>query len=176
MTRPFIFEIGIMTKLLLVLFACMLGMASVGARAEGGCPPGTAPQQGQGWQSCVPVAGSNQDSVNNPADAPAWANSWQAIATDDSKGILGTSIGKLSRLTAEGAAVDDCVAKGGTDCKVQLSNANGCVAMAVGKERMRIMSAASKKDAEKKTLAACKEEDKTCVMYYSECSLAQRVR
>lgn len=157
---------------LLVIFSCGVGAR---AHAEGGCPPGQYPQQGQGWHSCVPVPGGNA-ATSEPTSGPAWRNSWQAVAADIPKGILGSAVGKLSPMEAQDAALDDCKAKGGTNCVLQMSHGNGCIAMAVGSSRLRIISAPSQGKAEKSAMAACSAEDTACKIFYSECSLPVKMR
>lgn len=141
--------------------------------AEGGCPPGQYPQQGQGWQTCVPIPASERANQGaQPIHVPSkWLEQWQAIATDTSKGILGTSTDKTTGQAAETAALSDCRAKGGGDCRVEISYANGCVAMAVGSSLLNTKGGANKQEAEQRAMAKCNEEDSKCHVYYSECSL-----
>lgn len=160
-----------MVRSLLALFACFLGMASVCAHAEGGCPPGSIPQNGQGVHACIPIP------TNNPQGAPrtgspgdVWVDGWQAIATDAPKGILGTSTKMLTRGAAEQAAIEDCRAKGGSDCVMAGSVGNGCLAMVTGKTNYRIRNGSSKLEAEKKGMKDCEASDSSCAVYYSACS------
>lgn len=159
-------------NLLLIAIFCLASLASPEARADGGCPPGQVPQQGQGWQSCVPLPANGQGTANNSSDTPAWTNSWQALASDDLKGILGSAVGKISRLTAESAAIEDCKSKGGTECQVKMSHGNGCIAMAVGAKAYQIQNSATQNKAEKAAMDKCTAHDTSCTIYYSECSLA----
>jgi len=144
--------------------------------AEGGCPPGQYPQQGQGWQTCVPIpgAGANQQA---PSPPPAqWADQWQAIATDKQKAILGTSAGSASSDASAQAALSDCQAKGGSDCDVQITYRNGCVAMVIGNTLMNTKGAPTKAEAERLAMAKCSEADTDCHVYYSACNAAVRIR
>lgn len=161
-------------RLSTMVFCLTLGYASQ-ALAEGGCPPGQAPQQGQGWQSCVPIANGAQG-AGGQSDGSLWQNSWQAIATDNTKGVLGSSIQKLSRQTAEDAAMNDCRTKGGTDCQLRMSYGNGCMAAVVGTKLLQVQVGNSKASAEKKGMDKCNAEDSKCVVYYSECSKAVRIQ
>ena len=166
-----------MTKLLTKLLALSLSIVSLGATANGGCPPGQYPQQGQGWQSCVPIPGYKAAAPSGAAeDGPAWRNSWQAVATDTDKGILGTATGKLSDTEAQSAALADCKAKGGNACELRMSHGNGCIAMTVGANQVWFNSASSKKSAERESMGMCSTNDSSCKVYYSECSLSERVR
>jgi hypothetical protein len=145
------------------------------AYAEGGCPPGQYPQQGQGWQTCVPIPGGATGQSNAPAPE-RWIDNWQAIATDANKGALGTSVGEPTAAKAESLALGDCRAKGGIACDIQVSYRNGCVAMVVGDKRMATRGAPTKDSAERQALTKCSEEDTNCHVFYSACSLPERVQ
>ena len=156
------------------VFIAILMLASIGiAHAEGGCPPGQYPQQGQGWQTCVPIPVSGGD--GRPAEVPhvpsKWLPQWQAIATDTSKGILGTAIDKLTGPVAEAAALSDCKAKGGSNCRIEISYGNGCVAMVVGATRLNVRASPSKDEARSLAMAQCQSNDSNCHVYYEACSL-----
>lgn len=145
-------------------------------RAEGGCPPGQYPQQGQGWQTCVPIPGA-ADSQQPPAPPPAlWASQWQAIATDSQNAVLGVAMGKPSSDDSAQAAIADCHAKGGMTCKVQISYRNGCIAMVVGETGMNTQGAPTKDGAEGAALAKCRGADTNCHVYYSACNAAVRIQ
>jgi hypothetical protein len=159
--------------LILLLLLCL----KIGdANAEGGCPPGQYPQQGQGWQTCVPIPGGNPGETTQAPPPIIWQDRWQAIATDTPKGILGTSLGSRTGEGAEASAIADCRAKGGTSCFVEISYVNGCVAMVVGHERKNVRGAPSKSEAEKAAMAQCESNDKGCAVYYSACSLPERIQ
>ncbi|WP_429242748.1 DUF4189 domain-containing protein [Luteibacter sp. 621] len=163
-----------MTKRFSLLLAFISLCVVIEAHAEGGCPPGQYPQQGQGWQACVPIPGSNQ--ANPAPEAPKWKTNWQAIATDIPKGILGTSVMQRSQSDAEREAMNDCKKKGGTTCELQVSYGNGCLAMVTGATKFQIRKGSSKSEAEKRGMDACAEGDTKCSVYYSECSLPTQVR
>lgn len=158
-----------MIKRLLTVSLCLFVLVSIRAHAEGGCPPGQYPQQGQGWQACVPIPGNNQPA--NADSGQVFYNSWQAVATDTPKGILGTAVGVPERSSAEAQAITDCQAKGGTDCKLEVSYGNGCIAMVVGDKTLQIQGAPTKKKAEQVTTDKCNAAgNSSCKVYYSECS------
>jgi len=114
-------------RLLFALIAC--ASWRVTAWSEGGCPPGQYPQQGQGWQACVPIPGS---STNTGSPKPQWIEQWQAIATDAHNGVVGVSKDKASPDDSVQAAISDCKSKGGINCRIEISFGNGCVAMVFG--------------------------------------------
>lgn len=153
----------------------MLSMLSCGtAAAEGGCPAGQLPQRGQGWQSCVPIP--NQNTGRGRRAEPRWEDRWQAIATDTSKGILGTSVDKANMMDAESSAIRDCAGKGGTQCAVAISYGNGCVAMVVGTKLLTTGSGPTKLTAENNATETCTKNDNACTVYYSACSLPSQVK
>jgi hypothetical protein len=47
------------------------------------------------------------------APLPVWADRWGAIATDNSTGSLGASIGMTAKRKAQRQALEDCRSKGG---------------------------------------------------------------
>ncbi|QDE38923.1 DUF4189 domain-containing protein [Luteibacter pinisoli] len=141
--------------------------------AEGGCPPGQYPQQGQGWKSCIPIPGQS-----GAVDAPQarWSDRWLAFATDTGQGILGTSINMSTMNLAESAAMDSCKAKGGTACKIALSMSNGCGSLAVGTKVLVTGHGATRDEAEKAAITKCSEDDTNCATLESLCSMAVRVQ
>ena len=143
--------------------------------AEGGCPPGSYPQQGQGWQTCVPIPGysEGQDQVTPP---PLWQSRWQAISTDVDKAVLGRSINAATQAEAETLALKDCQSQGGPNCKIAISYGNGCVALAAGDVLVSTGSGGSKSEAEATALGKCGTGAKDCRVYYSACSPPVRVQ
>jgi hypothetical protein len=140
--------------------------------AEGGCPPGQYPQQGQGWRTCVPIPGGGG---SEQVAGPQWVDKWQAIATDTPLGILGVALDRSSSKEAERASVSDCEAKGGKVCIAQLSVRNGCIAMAVGENTKVIQSGASDSAAQNKAMNQCSDHNKKCVMYYKSCNFPSKI-
>jgi hypothetical protein len=138
-------------------------------------PYGTAQDQ----SVCGPDPNAQQQSPEQsaPAQPPIrWAASWQAIATDTPKGVLGTSKDQANRQLAEVAALTDCRAKGGTDCTLQISYGNGCIAMVVGDRVMNMNGGGTEDEAAQKGLKMCNSADTHCHVYYSACSLPQRIQ
>lgn len=166
-----------MTSRFLVLLVLVALFGSKAVYAEGGCPPGQYPQQGQGWQTCVPISGNaGATQGTQPTYVPSkWIDRYQAIATDSKLGILGTSLDKPTGQDAIQAALSDCKTKGGTDCRIEIAHGNGCVAMVVGKEFKNVKSGANQKKAELAAMSQCESNDKDCLVYYSACSLPVEV-
>jgi hypothetical protein len=145
------------------------------AHAEGGCPPGSYPQRGQGWQGCAPIPGYQQQDEAESTSA-VWESRWQAIAADVAMQRLGTSVNELSEKNARTDALLDCQRKGGTNCEIQLSLANACAAMAVGTKTINVKAGLTKGAAEASANIACTARDTHCQNLYSACSQAERVR
>jgi hypothetical protein len=125
------------------------------AHAEGGCPSGQYPQQGNGWRSFV---------------GPTWQARWISLAVDSDKAILGKSGESGTDKQAEQSAVNDCISQGGTTCHVILTAKNGCIAMVVGSKRLTGFSAPTTKLAETQAVKDCEDSpDTNCKVYYTAC-------
>lgn len=157
--------------LLLTLIAVFQFFQS--AHAEGGCPPGRYPQNGQGWQTCVPIPGAQ--SQQQEAPRPQWRDQWQAIATDTPLGILGMALHRSTSKEAEKAATADCYSKGGKECEVQISIRNGCIAMVVGESTKNVQGDAVKERAIGEATKQCQKSNNKCVVYYSACDFAASI-
>ncbi|WP_429199644.1 DUF4189 domain-containing protein [Luteibacter sp. W1I16] len=141
------------------------------AYAEGGCPPGQVPQQGNGWRSCIPVNGASQQ--QGPSDnfvGPQWTARWISVAVDTDKAILGKSAESRTEAEAENSAVRDCASQGGLTCHAIVTAKNGCVAMVVGNNRLTTAGDPIQRKAEAKAIDSCKSSpDTNCTVYYSAC-------
>ncbi|QVX40699.1 DUF4189 domain-containing protein (plasmid) [Ralstonia solanacearum] len=165
-------------------FVCLLGLLGVLAcgsiaQAQTACPPGMIPYGTAQNQSVCGADPNAQQQGPGQSAAPSvrWASNWQALATDTPKGILGISKDEPNRALAEVAALRDCRAKGGTDCTLQISYGNGCVAMVVGDRLMNMNGGITEDDATQKGLKMCRGAgDANCHVYYSACSLPQRIQ
>ncbi|MHB1057823.1 MAG: DUF4189 domain-containing protein [Rhodanobacter sp.] len=151
------------------------------ALAEGNCPPGYYPigaPQGQGGpQSCAPIPGYNQDQGQLPAQPPPqWSRRWGAIMTDAPKGILGTATNMISRGEAGRNARADCLAKGGTQCKLQLAYDNECAVMVLGDKAFNVTAAATIDEAARSGIKQCSVDSDNCHIYYSACSLPVQIQ
>jgi hypothetical protein len=162
-----------MTQRFFVLLVMLMISIIKPAHAEGGCPPGQYPQQGQGWQTCVPIPTSDAGPQRSqPVHVPSKSlDQWQAIATDTTVGVIGTSADKTTWGTAESAAISDCQQKGGTDCKIDISYANGCVALVFGNALKNSKGGSNQKQAEGRAMDQCNKDDTNCRVIYSACSL-----
>ncbi|WP_333680349.1 DUF4189 domain-containing protein [Dyella sp.] len=166
----------------LVLISLLFGLLvfHIPARADGNCPPGYYSIGGQGVQGCAPLPGYDQQQPQAPAaPSPRWESRWGAIAmgTDGVRGVLGANTGMSSKAAAEQGAMADCANKGGSLCRVQVSYANGCGVVVVGNPGFNAGNAATIDDAAREGMKVCKEAGATdCHVYYSACSLPQRIQ
>jgi transposase len=141
--------------------------------AEGGCPPGQYPQQGQGWQTCVPIPGADQGNTQAAQNQGHWETRWGAVATFEPTGVLGGVTGLRTKGEAEQAAMTDCRAKGGTSCKLEVAYQNGCAALAGSDSGYVVTSDADTAKAESAALATCNRAgNANCRIFYSACSKA----
>ncbi|MQQ99822.1 DUF4189 domain-containing protein [Glaciimonas soli] len=106
-----------------------------------------------------------------------WESRWGAIATDAPHAVLGTSTGQKSQASAERAATNDCMAKGGQNCVLQISYANTCAALAVSSKSTGTASRVGLADAEKAATKACQDGGGSdCRIYYSSCTQSQPIQ
>ncbi|WP_084621578.1 DUF4189 domain-containing protein [Luteibacter yeojuensis] len=155
-----------------LISATFLLLGSYNAFAEGACPAGEYPQQGPGWQGCVPIPGYQK---SQPAQAQNYYRShFGALAVDAKAGVIGATMTASSISAAEATASKECKAKGGSSCDVYASVENACIAMIVGKSTLNAKAAKSKEDAEQAGMSLCNSGDTECVVYYSECASPYR--
>lgn len=171
----------------LLLLAGLLLLFSGMVHAEGECPPGmfaTNPPGTQGPINCAPIPSyaqnqGQQTAPQTPQPPPErWQDHWGAIATDADNGILGTSINTLSQNQAELTALNDCQAKGGIRCKIQLSYRNQCAAMIVGGNNkiFNTNPGANIKQAVQTGMIMCGKAASDCHAFYTACSLPVRIQ
>lgn len=145
-----------MTRILLIFAFASVGLAvNSHAHAEGGCPYGQYPRQGQGWQTCVPIPGADQGNARPTQNPGHWEASWGALATFEPGGVLGEATWLRSRSEAESAALNDCKTKGGTACKLEVSYQDACAALAGSATGYVVVSDPELPAAESDALATC---------------------
>jgi hypothetical protein len=161
------------------LFGLLL-LATGFVHAEGVCPPGmfpTNPPGAQGPVGCAPIPGyNNQQQSQFGPPPPQWESRWGAIATDFSHSAAGASIDQPDGGAAEKAALAECKANGGSDCKIELQYGNGCAALAVGRAGHNAKAGLTIDLAKQAAMKVCNAEDSHCFIYYTACSLPVRVQ
>jgi len=144
--------------------------------AEGGCPPGSYPQEGQGWRACVPIPGDTSGEAPRPP-AQQWADTWGALAVTDNGQINGQATDETTEIDAVNAAIADCEAYKGQGCKKLGTYRNQCVAIAAGDTASRISVGKTEASAVANAMMDCGANKITnCHIYYSGCSLPKRLK
>lgn len=78
---------------------------------------------------------------------------------------------------AEYLALSACKKKGGRRCEVEISYYNQCAVIVLGNEAVSSSSAASLDEAKIRGIDKCIQAgDTNCEIYFSECSLPERIR
>lgn len=133
------------------------------------CPIGTQ----MGSIQCIPDTPEMkpQDASSEPTGE--WIKTWGAIASSNN-GDIGSSTGKFSEEAAKAEAIKICTDFGNSDCEVNFTYKNQCVAVvqaAKGRTGGKIISAATKEIAERSALQKCAEASGAkCVVRGTDCS------
>jgi hypothetical protein len=157
----------------------MFVLAAFPACSAIACPPGTAPQQGIGWQGCAPVPGTGLSTPSYSAPREIWADRWGAIAVDESNVAagIGSASGMKRKGQAERAALKDCQNKGIARCKVKFTYYNQCAVVVWGDRSSTVNGAASIEKATQLGLEKCTQSgDSNCEAIFSKCSYPEQVR
>ena len=164
-------------------YLLVLGLlASSWTQAEQGCAPGFSlnPNSTPGGPMCTPIPGYG--TTNNPSQSqplvpePRWATRWGAIAIDDTNSGVGTAVGMRSKRKAEKAAMQECQAKGGDGCRIDLAYFNQCGVIAWGDTHYVTAGSATISEASELALNDCEKTSSNCRIYYADCSYAERVQ
>lgn len=159
----------------LILLAMLFGIIG-GANAQG-CPAGI-PSAGN--PGCIPPDQSNSPyyqsgSSNQAASAGRWEKRWGAFVLDKKVG-LGVSKDMPSKQAAQSAAMEDCLRKGGMQCKTELVYSNQCGVIIEGDRTYNTARAATVEEATELGVSICNRSDKNCQVYFSDCSHAALVK
>jgi hypothetical protein len=156
--------------------------SAIHAQSVTSCPPGMVPY---GAGVCGYDQGQSQGAPQQipAAPPPKWADKWGAIASYvpegvvNPKGILGTTTLQPSEGAAKQAALQDCQARGGLDCKIVAVYRNECAAMIVGHPEYNIADGVTTEAAVAKGMKICTDGGNSgCHLYYNGCSLPQVVQ
>jgi hypothetical protein len=148
------------------------------AYAEGGtCPDGYYPSNGPGVMGCSPIPGYNTQQQQTPEPPPPqWESRWGAI-TVGKPGIFGSSANISNQQSANQSALADCRAKGGAECQIEDSWANGCGVLIAGNPGYNVTVAATLEEATQHGLKVCRDAGATnCRVHHSTCSPSVRIR
>lgn len=151
-----------------------VSIAAGAAWAEGGCPPGMVPYTAASPNACAPMPRS---ATPRGASGARWASQWGALAFDAAAGIMGAASDSRSKGEAKRIALEDCRARGGRVCKVEMSYRDSCVVVVAGDRQSDTTTASSAERAAELGLSACEaRKDRRCQLYYAECSFPVRER
>lgn len=163
----------------LTLFFLLSGVLifHISAHAEGNCPLGYYSVGGQGVQGCAPIPDYDQQEPSQAlvAPPPKWKSRWGAIAIDGTAGSVGMVTNLQSRRRAEQSALADCQAKGGKNCKLEVSYANGCAAVVAGDHRHNSTDGATLEEAIQRGMKICVADDTNCRAIFTSCSPAAQI-
>ena len=137
------------------------------ASAQTACPVGTP----AGSATCGPSGGGAM-APSPPRPTGEWLKTWGAIATSPS-GNGGVSSQQLSKEDAEKVALRNCASVGGTNCIVEFTYRNQCVAAVrpLTGDGGQFTTAATVEEAKARALRLCQERfGKECTVVVSECS------
>jgi hypothetical protein len=167
------------SKWMRVLLPLVLLCGAAAAHAQGGnCPPGyyQVGDPNQGSTGCAPLPDGAQDQQSSPP-TQRWLDQWGAIASYIPKGILGVSTNSPTRELAEQAAIQDCRAKGGLDCKIEISYSDQCAAVVAGVPGYVVEIDATQTGVINKSMKECVADgNQSCRALYAACSLPRRIQ
>jgi hypothetical protein len=150
--------------------------SGVVVHAQGNCPAGSyqVGDPNQGSTRCAPIPGGGSGSSAPPQ---RWLDLWGAIASYIPKGVLGTATHQPSKQMAEQAALQDCHAKGGLDCKIESTYKNGCEALVAGIPGFVIEGGDTDAAAIDKSMKECASNgNQGCRALYAACSPPRRIQ
>lgn len=149
-----------------VLLALLASPAVFGQTA---CPSGVAP----GSPQCGPDSGTSRGDSSPPQPTGKWIKTWGAIASSEN-GDIGSSTGKFSKKDAEAEAIKICADFGNSDCKVNMTYKNQCVAVvqaAKGRTGGKIITAETADIAKRTALRKCQEDSGAqCFVRGTDCT------
>lgn len=139
------------------------------------CPPGS-PQTPACLPPDHPASPLNRGTQQPAAPRMIWADRWGAIAFDNTNGGVGMAASMPSKSKAEKAAMDQCRARGGGGCWIELTYHNQCAAIAWGSSYATTASAATTDQASARAIQTCSQKSDSCKVVYAECSMSERIQ
>lgn len=150
-----------------IFFLSSLTYAQVGP-----CPPGMSEYPSlNGVPSCGPI----HSEATHPNGH--WEDRWGAyVFSDDENGITGWSSNQFDANSATKMAMENCVSKGGTHCKVSATFRNTCIATVTSDGEGYWATDVTQEKATKKATKSCRASgEKNCRLFRAECSPAKWV-
>lgn len=154
----------------LVPILLLSSLATTDALAEGGCPLGQVPQQGNGWRACVPSGTSSSTESASEFVAPTAEARWVSLAVDNEKGVLAKSSESRTEAEAHASAEENCVSQGGVGCSAFITAKNGCVTVVASDTRIFGAADPVQGVAERRALDECQKAGAAnCYVHTSAC-------
>jgi hypothetical protein len=152
----------------------LLFFAACGVACAQYCPPGQHPVVGQGFSYCVVDPSSGGDTDEPPQPEPKWSDRYGAVVTDGKAGVIGSSSGARTQPEAEAMARNDCKAKGGSNCALNVIYGNKCVALVTGDHLFNLKLGKTVDEAKDAAMAGC--HDANCRVFFTDCSPPIRIQ
>lgn len=156
-----------------LIFILLASGTAVNAQCSGGvntgggnCTPPTAPGM---------PAFDSTGSGNAMPPAPAYTSQWGAIVIDGTSGGAGTVTGRDTEKAAIRDATRDCESHGASGCKLALTYANSCAAIAWSDQGYGVASQVRSEDANNDAMDGCRKHHGECKIVYSDCSMPRRL-
>jgi hypothetical protein len=106
---------------------------------------------------------------------PKWADRWGAIADADNR-VYGIVSMMNNESEARVAALNECTKRGGMGCAVVATYYNQCAAVSAGDGGSEVWQAPTEELAIKNSMTRCDSARENCRVYYSGCSLPERIQ
>jgi len=150
------------------------------AIAEGGCPDGYYPANPPATNVCYPFP-ETENNAQTQQPQIRWANRWGAIAISSKSisggsSVVGAATSKATKAKAQKAAIAECRSKGGAKCILKLAYYNQCAVLVWGDSGYNLVNDQTIEKATSNAMNSCSKADKNCQVYYSACSLPERVQ
>lgn len=132
---------------------------------------GTAQNQGV----CGPDPNAQQRPQQQSQPPARWASRWGAVASN--QGAFGIVSDMPDKESAISSAMQECQKRGGTNCTVNNVYANTCVAVMANGQIIWTENAGTSDEASRMGMKNCSSKGSAkCWVYYSGCSLPQRMQ
>lgn len=105
-----------------------------------------------------------------------WEDRFAAVATGKRASGFTASGPTASKRGAERSALAGCQEKGGDDCKIVMSYVNSCAAIVWGLQHRTGAYGPTVEDAVEQATQRCAQMTEDCQVFFSACSLPERVR
>ncbi|GGA22146.1 DUF4189 domain-containing protein [Dyella nitratireducens] len=159
-----------------IIGATLLLVTTLTHAQAGPCPPGMSEYPGSnGIPSCGPLRSDYEQPKGY------WADQWAAVARSNN-GTDGFALDQPNEETAKQASLENCTVMGGTQCAVEVTYKNTCIAVAkgvdeAGQAHSTISTAGTPRGAMKEALKTCKKtsEKHSCQLSGIACGLPKWV-